>query len=309
MMTSLDRHEDAAAMRAAGLDAYLTKPVRHAQLFESLSKVVAAHSDRHHPHVFTPGSGRVVNAMRILIVEDNIVNQKVAVNQVQKLGCQADVVGYGQAALDALEAAEYDLVLMDCQMPGVDGYEATARLRAREGTGRHTIVVAMTAHAIEGDREKCLKAGMDDYLSKPLRFEDLSTVVRKYQPGRPATPSAEPAIALERIEALRELGDAEILTDLIDTFTGNAAQILAEAMLALADGRGADLTRAAHTLRGSCSNFGANALQALSRQLETLGRTPEFHESAPARAEAEHLLRAIEEELDRVSVALNQYRR
>jgi CheY-like chemotaxis protein len=326
MMTSLDRHEDAATMRAAGLDAYLTKPVRHAQLFESLSKVVAAPLGRYDCHAASPGQPKPAapaNAIRILIAEDNIVNQKVAVNQVQKLGCQADVVGNGQAALDALEGTAYDMVLMDCQMPEIDGYEATRRLRAREGEALHTIVVAMTAHAIEGDREKCLAAGMDDYLSKPLRFEDLSAIVRKYQPARPAAEAApavririaastEPAIDLDRIEALRELGGddpEDILTDLIDTFTSNAAQIQADATLALAAGRGADLARAAHTLRGSCSNFGANSLQALSQQLEALARTPEFFESAQARAEAEYLLRVIEDELNRVGAALGQYRK
>jgi two-component system, sensor histidine kinase and response regulator len=330
MMTSLDRHEDAATMHAAGLDAYLTKPVRHAHLFESLSKVAASHSacdagDHHSRPVSAPQARPVAaaNAMRILIAEDNIVNQKVAVNQVQKLGCQVDVVGNGQAALDAMAANHYDLVLMDCQMPELDGYEATTRLRLREGDSGHTVVVAMTAHAIEGDREKCLACGMDDYLSKPLRFEDLSTIVKKYQPVRPvaegapvaqrrAETPAGPAITLDRIEALRDLGgddSDDILTDLIDTFTANAAHIQAEATASLAAGRGADLARAAHTLRGSCSNFGAQPLQGLAQQLETLARTPEFFESAQARAEAEHLLGVIQDELDRVGAALGQYRK
>jgi signal transduction histidine kinase/DNA-binding response OmpR family regulator len=319
MMTSLDRQEDAATMRAAGLDAYLTKPVRHAQLFDSLSKVVAMDTGRSHSHPASASPAKAAapaNAMRILIAEDNVVNQKVAVNQIKKLGCQPDVVSNGQAALDALAATDYDLVLMDCQMPELDGYEATKRLRVKEGDTRHTIIVAMTAHAIEGDREKCLAAGMDDYLSKPLRTEDLSAVVKKYQPCRPAAttrraPSSEPAIGLDRIEALRELGDGdggEILTDLIDTFTSNASKILSEAGDALANGKGGDLARAAHTLRGSCSNFGAMPLQALSQQLETLARTAELYESAQARSEAEQLLSAMQGELDRVGAALSQYR-
>jgi two-component system sensor histidine kinase/response regulator len=314
MMTSLDRQEDASAMHAAGLDAYLTKPVKHAQLFESLSKVMGGESGR------SPLSGAAKpaeaeapaapGAMRILIAEDNIVNQKVAVSQIRKLGFHADVVGNGREALDALGAAEYDLVLMDCQMPELDGYEATAQLRLIEGRARHTPVVAMTAHAIEGDREKCLAAGMDDYLSKPIRFEDLRAVVQRLQPGR-APASREPAIAAESLEALRELaadGNDGILAELIDTFLDNAPKILASASDALSHHAPADLALAAHTLMGSCSNFGAKPLWELSAQLEALARSPDFLDSPHAEFQATQLLSAIRGELDRVSAALGEYR-
>jgi PAS domain S-box-containing protein len=307
MMTSLDRHEDAAAMSAAGLDAYLTKPVRHAQLFESLSRVIA--SEAAHPaqsgltHA-APGAPVTVNAMRILIAEDNIVNQKVAVSQVHKLGCQADVVGNGREALDALEAADYDLVLMDCQMPELDGYEATTLLREREGVLKHTRVVAMTAHAIEGDREKCLAAGMDDYLSKPLRFEALKEMVVRY---RPARLGEQPALSPDSLNGLRELGsdgDGDILTELIDTFLENSPRVLAAAEEALKNQAPAAIAQAAHTLMGSSSNFGAKPLQALCAQLETVGRSPNFESHR-----ALQLIASIRTELDRVSAALHQYRR
>ena len=320
MMTSLDRHEDAATMQAAGLDAYLTKPVRHTQLFDSLSKVVATRMDaapvRHNgfkqaAQITAP----TAKAMRVLIAEDNIVNQKVAVNQVQKLGCHADVVGNGHEALDALEAGGYDLVLMDCQMPELDGYAATARIREREGDARHTMIVAMTAHAIEGDREKCLASGMDDYLSKPLRFEDLRAVITKYQPGAaaaaPAKAEEPPVVAPDRIEALRALetdDSGSVVTELIDTFLESAPQIIAQAKEALWNGSGVLVARSAHTLMGSCSNFGAKQLQELSRQLETLARCPDFKDSSSANAQAETLLGAIDKELDRVGKALGKYR-
>jgi PAS domain S-box-containing protein len=188
MMTSLDRQQDEAAMHAAGLDAYLTKPVKHTQLFECLSEVMKdapgiAPAHEENSKRKPAAAAAPPNSLRVLIAEDNIVNQKVAVSQIRKLGCQAEVVSNGYEALKALEAADYDLVLMDCQMPVLDGYEATAQLRMREGQRRHTVVVAMTAHAIEGDREKCLAAGMDDYLSKPVQIDELREVVTGLQPA------------------------------------------------------------------------------------------------------------------------------
>jgi len=316
MMTSLDRREDAAAMSAAGLDAYLTKPVKHAQLCEALSKVIGSEPS-YHPHAGASKPAQAeaapcANGMRVLIAEDNIVNQKVAAGQVRKLGCYVDVVANGREALDALEAAEYDLVLMDCQMPELDGYEATAQLRLMEGDGRRTPVVAMTAHAIEGDREKCMAAGMDDYLSKPVHFEDLSAVVKRLRPKRS---EQEPAIGEESLEALRELGtdgfgeNGDILTDLIDTFLENAAQIFAQATDALSRRQPATLALSAHTLKGSCSNFGATPLERLCAELEGVARCPDFLESTSLESRAGQLLKDARREFERVSRALVEYRK
>jgi len=164
----------------------------------------------------------------------------------------------------------------------------------------------MTAHAIEGDREKCLAAGMDDYLSKPVQFEELRRVVMRPNPARTVD---EPAISPKNIEALRELGDdgdCSVLTDLIDTFLKNSNQIVEQAAGALSSGQGPALAQAAHSLKGSCSNFGAKPLHELSGKLETLARSPDFEDS---RAQASDLLDGISNELERVGTALAGYRR
>jgi signal transduction histidine kinase/ActR/RegA family two-component response regulator len=137
--------------------------------------------------VCTSGSARSVkpfNGLRVLVVEDNPVNQKVAVKMLQNLGCMADVAGDGREALTAVGMSCYDIVFMDCQMPEMDGFEATAEIRKREqnGDGHHVTVVAMTANAMEGDRDRCLLAGMDDYLSKPVTRDRLCTVIERWVP-------------------------------------------------------------------------------------------------------------------------------
>lgn len=189
LLTSFGQRGDGATARQAGISAYLTKPVRNSQLFDCLTSVIANRSKvksvdiaeiesklvtRHALAESIPVSNKL-----ILLAEDNLVNQKVAARQLKKLGYRADVVSNGLEALEALSRVSYDLVLMDCQMPEMDGYEATAEIRRREGSARHTPIVAMTAHALESDRAKCIEAGMDEYVSKPVKPEELGEVLKR----------------------------------------------------------------------------------------------------------------------------------
>jgi len=158
----------ADAIRAMGFDAGLSKPVRQSQLCDTLTQVLAGRSEDRVIVQVPPGPLEPDTPLRALIVEDNPVNQKVAERMLETLGCQCDSVGNGLDALDALGSRFYDLVMMDVQMPLMDGISATKEIRRREGTGPRIAVIAMTAHAMQGDRERCLAAGMDDYVAKPV---------------------------------------------------------------------------------------------------------------------------------------------
>ncbi len=190
MLTSFGQRGQGETAREAGVAAYLTKPVRQSQLFDCLTTVMNQASVTKSETSATATSAKAdakpsqkeaakMSGKLILLAEDNIVNQKVAVRQLQKLGYRADSVANGREAVEALERIAYDLVLMDCQMPEMDGYAATAEIRRREGDGKHTLIVAMTANALQGDREKCLAAGMDDYVSKPVKSEELNKVLTR----------------------------------------------------------------------------------------------------------------------------------
>jgi len=182
MLTSYGERGGSTAAQQLGIGGYLAKPIRQAALFECLASVVRTpHKPRKHvaitPTVIEvkPSSNKL-----ILIAEDNVVNQKVAIRQLRKLGYRADAVANGREVLEALARIPYDLVLMDCQMPEMDGYEATAAIRRYENAPQRTPVIAMTAHALDGDRARCIEAGMDDYVSKPVKPEELQRVLARY---------------------------------------------------------------------------------------------------------------------------------
>ena len=184
LATSLPRRGDAVRMLEAGFDAYLSKPVKQSHLYDAIATVMGMRTGNHLTgktlvtvHSLNEAQPR---RFRILVVEDNVVNQKVAVRMLEKAGYRCDVAADGREAMEALSRIPYDLVLMDCQMPVMDGYQATAAIRKREGGGRHTPIVAMTANVMKADRERCLQAGMDDYISKPVSALALEEILREY---------------------------------------------------------------------------------------------------------------------------------
>ena len=186
LLTSITERGQADRAHAAGFAGYLTKPIRRTQLLACIQSVLGHASTTRDAETPAPLVTRHHLAeieahakSRILVAEDNLVNQKVVVLTLEKLGYRADIVANGRDAVDALARSGYDLVLMDCQMPDMDGFEATAEIRRREGDARHTPIVAMTANAMAGDREACLAAGMDNYLSKPIRAEELRRTLAK----------------------------------------------------------------------------------------------------------------------------------
>jgi two-component system, sensor histidine kinase and response regulator len=180
LLSSMGTRGTAEQMRAKGFAAALTKPVRQAQLLDVVSRILG---EARHDSARQPGAATIGEALglRVLLAEDNLVNQKVALRMLSRLGCQARAVGNGLEALAALERETYDVVLMDVQMPDMDGFEATRRIRQREAAaGGHIPVIAMTAHAMEGDRQRCLDAGMDGYLSKPVKPDEIAKVLQPY---------------------------------------------------------------------------------------------------------------------------------
>ena len=186
MLTSYaDRTRNAEA-RAAGIRRVLTKPVRRAQLLDTVVAALRPEPEPGQapaPRTPRPATPKPTAHARILVAEDNPVNQQLARAMLLRLGYQTDVAGNGQEAVESVMQVPYDLVLMDCQMPVMDGFEATKLIREREGTSRHTHIIAVTANAMEGDRDRCIAAGMDDYLAKPFRAGDLRRVLGKWLPG------------------------------------------------------------------------------------------------------------------------------
>jgi len=193
MVTSWGQRGDAVRMKEIGFSAYLTKPIKQSQLFDCLVMVLGKPPDGteegEKPRLVTRHTlAEARHEARILLVEDNVVNQKFALLLLEKSGYRADAVGNGKEAVKALETDAYDLVLMDVQMPEMDGYEATEVIRDPQSKVRnHDVpIIALTAHAMKGDRERCIEAGMDDYISKPIRAQNLAVVIERFlrDPGR-----------------------------------------------------------------------------------------------------------------------------
>jgi two-component system sensor histidine kinase/response regulator len=268
LASAITRRRDA---EAAGIGAYLTKPARQSLLYNAV--VNAAAEGERPPVALQPAPADAASDTRtgapILVVEDNAVNQAVAEGLLSRRGHRVDIARNGREGVDAVFAGDYAAVFMDCQMPEMDGYEATAEIRRREGQGPHVPIIAMTAHSMKGDRERCLAAGMDDYVPKPLQGDALDAALARWLPS----PNGEPdgPIDLETLDRLHsELDHAleSILGQFVETLPGGVAAIKA----ALDGGDPEAVGQQAHTLKGASSTFGAVRLTTVCEALEHAGR-------------------------------------
>jgi PAS domain S-box-containing protein len=316
VLTSFGQRGDSTTAREAGVAAYLTKPVRQSHLFECLTNVISqapqvstsaiVNQESSLVTRHTIGEKNPMSNKLILIAEDNVVNQKVAVRQLQKLGYRADAVADGREALEALERIPYDLVFMDCQMPEMDGYEATAGIRWREGRTRHTPIIAMTAHALKGDREKCIAAGMDDYISKPVRPEELGRLLKKFFADAGdnidlvETQSAVcvPPVDIERLhDALGT--DPDEVREILEIYFASMTKSLNTLNVAIEAGDANVVESIGHNCAGASATCGMTAVVGSLYELETMGRENQL-------TGADLLAQKTSHEFDRIKAFLEE---
>ncbi|HEV8209840.1 MAG TPA: response regulator [Vicinamibacterales bacterium] len=276
MLSSSGQYGETSRCKEVGVSAYLTKPIQaadlHDAIFRVLTHTVASPAD---VPAATPSAKIPVRRLRVLLAEDNVVNQRVAVGLLTRRGHDVTVANNGQEAVEAAERGGFDVVLMDVQMPVMGGIEATAAIREREGNvGGHLRILAITAHAMAGDRERCLAAGMDGYLSKPIDPVMLYAALEHDTAG-PAPAALQPpapTVAVDREQLLMRLGgDEELLTEVVDLFLADCPVRLT-AIKAAVDARdAAGIRTAAHALKGAAGNLSAVRLVAATHTLERIG--------------------------------------
>jgi CheY-like chemotaxis protein/HPt (histidine-containing phosphotransfer) domain-containing protein len=297
MLTSSGRPGDGQRCRELGIEGYLPKPASRSDLLEALKTVLSE-----------PGAAGTAKAdivtrhsiaesrrhLTILVAEDNPVNQEVVAAMLRKRGHHIDVVANGRLAVEAVARASYDVVLMDIQMPEMDGFEATHAIRATP-VGKDLPIIALTAHALSGERERCLSHGMTDYLTKPLRAHELFAAVESWassgaERAEPAAATPESGALPVDVDSFREqmrLAGAEAAVDqILDTFLDSTPQRVAAITGALASGNATDIERAAHALKSAAGTIGAKSLAALLQQIESAGKTGDV---AAARAQQNRL--------------------
>ena len=301
LMTNFGQRGDAQRVTALGFAAYLTRPIRQSELMDALAAVWNAHEQGEAIGLVTRHSiaesreadellrreGQFQTDARVLVAEDNYVNQQVAVELLRNYGCTVRVAGDGEEALSVLEKDTFDIVFMDCQMPHMDGFNATREIRSREASGgRHVPVIAMTAHAMKGDRERCIDAGMDDYISKPIDPEMMGRALRKYLPVEKVNevaPVVEEVHAhveqnievpvLDIDQAMRVTGGKQSMLKRIATvFLQHMPNRMEELMEAVQHGDAAEMARLAHSIHGASASLGGKRLCEAARQLEEHAR-------------------------------------
>jgi CheY-like chemotaxis protein/HPt (histidine-containing phosphotransfer) domain-containing protein len=293
LCSSLGRRE--AKTEQLHLAAFLNKPLKQSQLFDALAAIFvgAAAPAAREPTTPTMDPGMAQRLpLRILLAEDNAVNQKLALRLLSQMGYRADVAGNGLEAIQALERQAYDVILMDVQMPEMDGLEASRQICGRWSAGQRPRIIAMTANAMQGDREMCLAAGMDDYLSKPIRVSELVAALTKSAPIKPAGGETVSDSAVIDPDAFDELvastgGEAAFIGELIDTYLTDAPALFAQMRSALAAADAETFRRAAHSLKSNSASLGALTLSALAKDLEMMGKAANLKGAAAKIAAAD----------------------
>ncbi len=288
MLTSLDRHGDTPRLAALGFAAYLTKPVRVRELIDAVARVMSGSPRQWQMetqpmitlNMLTQPQAQRGFAGHVLLVEDNFVNQKVAVRFLERLGCTVEVASNGAEGVAACQQGQFDIVLMDLQMPVMDGMTATRKIRESE-TSSHMPIIALTANAMTGDRELCEGAGMDGYLTKPIDVERLRNILAKFGlekadaaiaggvaadlPDRPQGSTAP--VDLREFQSVTQ-GDQSFAQELVAAFVASGERQLAEMAAAVAQNDRAALAKAAHQFKGACANIHAQALKSLAERME-----------------------------------------
>jgi len=330
ILSSANRPEDKKHARALGVACCMTKPIAQSDLLNSITTVMGtSRVDETPTEIMTSDHLSHFVSQKILLAEDGVVNRKVAVSLLEKRGHTVTAVENGQLAVDAFPTGDFDLILMDVQMPELDGIAATAAIRKLEtGLGGHIPIVAITAHAMKGDRQRCLDAGMDDYVSKPFKPNELFATIEKLGPSdtdgadqRPShdlsnsaslflkipPPSKSSASAptasggspqFDYDSALENVGGSEaILTEMVDLFAVECPKQMADIETAYSSGDNEAVMRAAHTLKGSVALFAAGAATAAAKRIELMGRQGKLDDFQTAwhalKQDVEELLKAL----------------
>jgi CheY-like chemotaxis protein len=304
MLSSGARPGDRARCFELGISAYLTKPVKQSDLMDTIMSVLGSRlpKAKKRPGAVSDLPPKAARSLRVLVAEDNAVNQQVALGMLERAGHVATVAENGREVLALLERGAFDVVLMDVQMPEMDGLEATAAIRERErATGGHLPIVALTAHAMKGDAERCLEAGMDAYLAKPLQPRELAAAIEGVLGGAPSlSPAPEPGapaptpafIDLERLLE-RVGGDRKALVDLVRIFRADSPKQVARIRKAIEEGDAPALRAAAHAVKGAVSNFAAPAAAQAAQRLQRMCEQGRLHEAGDALGRLELEIEAL----------------
>jgi CheY-like chemotaxis protein/HPt (histidine-containing phosphotransfer) domain-containing protein len=302
MLTSSGQRGDAARCKQLGIDAYLVKPVRKSEL---LSAILSALGERRHDGervLITRQTMRQSSRpLRILAAEDNAVNQALIRRILEKLGHTPVLAANGREALDYASTESFDAVLMDVQMPEMDGFTATAKIRENEkNTGAHGPIIAMTANAMKGDREKCLAAGMDEYLSKPVSSKQVQELLdRMFGGEQESAPPSRPLVWQRSAMLERMDEDENLLNEVLGIFLDDYPKSLAQLEAAVSGHKADVLERVAHSLKGELGYLAVPEVSELARRLQEMGRVRNFNG-------ARELLTELERQLNQLAVLIRK---